>query len=407
MKLLPVILAGKSVVSHGRIMLMFPFNNALLSNIVTSDTVRVRSIYNGEPHEETYPSGTTSIAFLADKNTPIFLYGGITKMKGGADSVQFVKIQARSSLLEQVTIYYQGGDGVVLESADFSNCANLTKVILQNQKGLTTIKVPDSITEIDLSDTKVKTINLTQATHLSVLKLSSTRVEALNISACRDLQTFYATNTPLRTIDFSNNQSIKEIYLSSSMLEEIDTTALTELVTLKIAGTKVSSLDISNNVALATLDVEGCFNLAELNTDKNVALASVIFSKCSSLAGLDLSHNPITGNLSLSDCYSAVRFIGPIAASLTTVYLIRVSSLEYLDISGIDNITNGFVLNGCPKIKVIKSRCNGTLQANAIASAITAAETAEGVVYLNDQDTYYSTVADAATAKGWTIEPLA
>ena len=41
-----------------------------------------------------------------------------------------------------------------------------------------------------------------------------------------------------------------------------------------------------------------------------------------------------------------------------------------------------------------------------IATAITDTTAADGTVYTDSAADYYSTIADAATAKGWTIEQL-
>ena len=80
-------------------------------------------------------------------------------------------------------------------------------------------------------------------------------------------------------------------------------------------------------------------------------------------------------------------------------------SLTSLDVSGLTELT----YLDCSNNSLIKSvSFNATKQSpsTAIANLITAADSTTGEVYLNSSDVYYSTVANAATAKGWTIKPL-
>ena len=80
-------------------------------------------------------------------------------------------------------------------------------------------------------------------------------------------------------------------------------------------------------------------------------------------------------------------------------------TLTTLDVSGLTALTNLY----CDYNQLIETvRFNATKQspANAVAGLITNADSTTGTVYLNSSDTYYSTVANAATAKGWTIEAL-
>ena len=83
------------------------------------------------------------------------------------------------------------------------------------------------------------------------------------------------------------------------------------------------------------------------------------------------------------------------------------SNIEKVDLSGAESfVVNGFSIENNNKINLIKFRATEQISATAVASAITNATADNGTVYLNSADTYYQTVADAATAKGWTIENL-
>lgn len=66
-------------------------------------------------------------------------------------------------------------------------------------------------------------------------------------------------------------------------------------------------------------------------------------------------------------------------------------------------------LNGSPTMtgltKIMYPANNNSIS-TTIANAITNAIAADGVVYLDENGDYYDTIANAATAKGWTIEQL-
>ena len=57
-------------------------------------------------------------------------------------------------------------------------------------------------------------------------------------------------------------------------------------------------------------------------------------------------------------------------------------------------------------IKSIYYPANNNSVSTAIANAITNADANNGTVYTDPNGTYYNTIANAATAKGWTIEEL-
>lgn len=62
-------------------------------------------------------------------------------------------------------------------------------------------------------------------------------------------------------------------------------------------------------------------------------------------------------------------------------------------------------VNGTAIIKITYPANNNAVS-TAIANAITNASANNGTVYTDPNGTYYNTIAQAATAKGWTIEEL-
>ena len=60
----------------------------------------------------------------------------------------------------------------------------------------------------------------------------------------------------------------------------------------------------------------------------------------------------------------------------------------------------------CTKLVSISYPATNSNVATAVAGAITAADSTTGTVYTDSAAAYYSTIADAATAKGWTIAQI-
>ena len=63
-------------------------------------------------------------------------------------------------------------------------------------------------------------------------------------------------------------------------------------------------------------------------------------------------------------------------------------------------------IQNTPKIETIYYAANNSAVSTAVAGAITNADANNGIVYTDSAAAYYSIIADAATAKGWTIEQL-
>ena len=135
------------------------------------------------------------------------------------------------------------------------------------------------------------------------------------------------------------------------------------------------------NTALEALDCPGCTDLASLYLSTNTALNYLDCSGCTSLAALDLSTNTALETLGCSGC-----------TGLASLDLSTNTALGTLSCKLLDSITE------------IKTLATNEDVATAVAGAITGANADDGKVYVSSDDTYYSTVADAAVAKGWTVE---
>ena len=125
---------------------------------------------------------------------------------------------------------------------------------------------------------------------------------------------------------------------------------------------ELSSVSVGDNSNIKILSIALNENIEELDLAANTQLQNLYCNSCTGLTSLDLAANTQLQNL---DCY------------------------------------------GCTGLTLIKYGAGNENVSTAIAGAITDANAIDGTVYTDSAEAYYSTIADAATAKGWTIEQLA
>ena len=91
--------------------------------------------------------------------------------------------------------------------------------------------------------------------------------------------------------------------------------------------------------------------------------------------------------------------------ALTSLNCYGCAGLTALDLSANTALTS-LSCYGCAGLTEVKYPATNEGVSTEIASVITNADAADGKVYTDSAADYYSTIADAATAKGWTINQL-
>ena len=233
-------------------------------------------------------------------------------------------------------------------------------------------------------------IRLLYSTQLPVIdQISGTDVVVKSIYAGVQREESYASLSGESLVLFADANTPITITGEITELSIRDDTYITKLKCLNTAlieldcsgCTGLTSLDLSTNTALQTLNCSGCTGLAALDLSTNTALQTLNCYGCTGLAALDLSTNTALQTL---NCYGCT--------SLAALDLSTNTALQTLDCKLLDSIAE------------IKTLATNEDVATAIAGAITGANAEDGKVYVSSDDTYYSTVADAAVAKGWTVE---
>jgi len=175
--------------------------------------------------------------------------------------------------------------------------------------------------------------------------------------------------------------AILYINISSDIYVEaydgIDVSKNTALGYLNCYGNQLTTLDVSKNTALDSLDCNSN-QLTTLDVSKNTALTT-LYCSSNQLTTLDVSKNTALDSLNCS------------SNQLTTLDVSKNTALTYLDCGSNTTVT---------MLAVAKTYKQATVSTN-LASLITDATSTSGTLNIYGGDN--TTVHEAATAKGWTV----
>ena len=217
--------------------------------------------------------------------------------------------------------------------------------------------------------------------------------DTLSISA--DKNTEITITGTIIECEIGSNTTFTRISVTSTALTSLDCSSCYAL----------QELNFSTNTALTSLSCNDCYALQELNLSTNTALTSLSCNGCYALQKLNLSTNTALTSLSCFSCYALQELNLSTNTALTSLSCNNCSALQELNLSTNTALTQ-LNCSSCTKLVSISYPATNEDVATAIAGAITDATAADGTVYTDSAADYYSTIADAATAKGWTIEQL-
>ena len=171
--------------------------------------------------------------------------------------------------------------------------------------------------------------------------------------------------------------------LSISADKNTEIVIVGSIISLELGTNSYFSSILAQNTSVTNFDCSDSYALQELNLSGNTALTNLECYRCYSLKKLDFSENTTLDSVDCGNDFA----------------------LRELNLSKNTALTN-IDMTGCDAIQVIYCLATNENVSDAIANAITNATAADGTVYTDSAGAYYSTIADAATAKGWTIEQL-
>ena len=224
----------------------------------------------------------------------------------------------------------------------------------------------------------------------------------IKLSCDGDLQ-IVSTYNGDETIQTLSNISRQTVSIQSDPNTEIfiygKITLFNTIVTYPGGTTKISELNTLYAKSLTNLNCSSN-QLTSLDVSANTALTSL---NCSSneLTSLDVSANKLLTNLNCNS--NGITSLDVSANTALTDLNCNVNKLTSLDVSANTALTS---LNCASNINIttIQSVAVNNSVASAIASLISDATSTTGTVTLRNGDEFNSTISDAATEKGWTVE---
>ena len=322
-----------------------------VQSLTCKGTITIESIKDGNPVVETYSNLTdTLVNIQADADTEITITGNVIKL--------------------DFAVYNDDPD-----VDDYEGCFDISTVEVSECGRLKSLAVPycENITELNLAantalqylycgNTSITELNLAANTALQTLYCNGcTSITKLNLAANTALQTLDCGNTSITELNLAANTALQYLYCNwCTSITKLNLAANTALQTLYCGNTSITKLNLAANTALQTLYCNGCTSITELNLAANTALQYL-------------------------DCGNT---------SITELNLAANTALQTLD------------CNGCTSVSNISYPATNGNVSTAIAGAITNATASDGTVYTDSAAAHYSTIADAATAKGWTISQL-
>ena len=187
------------------------------------------------------------------------------------------------------------------------------------------IFLPKSLKTLNLKDSHISNIDLTNSVNLEELKLENNPIKTINLTKLLKLKTItlsiydfkknidFANNLNLENvelfgyfsvfkennkIDFSKNLNLKTLKLEDNKIKTLDLKNNVNLKILRVAGSELESLELENNVKLEILDLSKN-NITELDISKNINLKELIVNK-NKISNLKLTSEKIE-KLDLSD----------------------------------------------------------------------------------------------------------
>ena len=174
-----------------------------------------------------------------------------------------------------------------------------------------------------------------------------------------------------------------------------------------ISGSIIINSDPGSYIAIKgnvhTISFNG--NATFIDLSKCTSLAAFNLNNCDDVTALDLSNSKSLDTLSINNCHNLTSLDLSANIDLHTLQLIQCDGLVELDLSTNTNLA-AFGTDGISTIEIIKYGAGNVDVSTTIAAVIANATSTDGTLYTDSAATYYNTIADAATAKGWTIEQL-
>lgn len=200
---------------------------------------------------------------------------------------------------------------------------------------LTGLELFTSLTELDVSQTGVKTLRLIKNLALEKLNVSECSLTALDVSKNTALTELDCSGCQVTGLNLARNTALEKLNVNGCPIKMLDVSKCPALTELDCGGTPVTTLNLNRNAALETLRLSGCA-MKLLDVTKNPALKTLDCSKAG-LTKLDVKANPTLETLICAE------------NELTELDLSASEALRTLDCS--DNHLTALDVTVCPALE--------------------------------------------------------
>ena len=126
-----------------------------------------------------------------------------------------------------------------LENIDFSKNKNISSFMIFSSPMLKTVKFSPAAPSIEINScTSLRDVDFTSATNLTKLTIGETNIKNLNLYYNDKLKSLMPTGSPIETISFSPKSQLESLSISDSAIKSIDLTNCKNLKILEISNTE-------------------------------------------------------------------------------------------------------------------------------------------------------------------------
>ena len=212
-----------------------------------------------------------------------------------------------------------------LKSLDLSKCDNLVRVETYGNENLESVifsEKKEELNNVNLSDTKIENINLSNAPKLEILNVGETNLKNLNIINSNNITWLYCSDTKIKELDLTKLPNLEYVYCANAeegsgenRFETLDISKCPKLIEIHCENTELNSLIVGensnlrriccNNNNIQEINLKGCTGIKELFIDNN-EIEKIDVSNNELLEYFDCRNNNIT-SLSLAKNTKLIR----------------------------------------------------------------------------------------------------
>ena len=219
-------------------------------------------------------------------------------------------------------------------------------------KNIDFIKDLELLEELNISNTDIDSLDLSNYKKLKTLDISNTYLEKFNIKENTLLEILKASKAHIKNIDLSNNKELVLLDLSNNKIEEISLKELVNLKDLNLSNNKLKSLDLSKNIKLISL-VLNENELTEVNTLEFKDLETLEIAN-NNIEKLDLKNNVNLNKLNISS--TKIKDIN--VENLKKLKNLNISNLNIKEIRPFDILEVDYSNNAINDISIFKDVLN-------------------------------------------------